>query len=666
MVGVAVVVVVLVALVASAASGGGHRGGGGRRLVAPARPPAPIPAVESGLLPWRLPAPISREVVLPGRGSRLVVLGGLSGATSAKGVFSISTANGALRSIGALRAGVHDGAGAIIAGRDVVFGGGTPTTVASLEAFPSGALGTLPSPRSDAAAVSVGATTYIVGGYTGSAPDAAVLATTDGARFKTVARLPVPVRYPAVATAGGKLYVFGGQAIAGKQAGLPVDDIQQVDPATHSARVLGHMSEPLQAAAAVMLGGQIYLAGGDTSTPQATTRGIGNVQVAAQRPSSPRLFTTSAIWAFDPVKRRLLTAGRLQVPVSHAGVAVQGSHAWLVGGESGGTQVAAVQMIIPNAAFGSAGTPGSGSPYFGGKLLIADRGNNRLLLLDTANQVVWRFPSSSSRSDPLGFFFPDDAFFVHHGTAIISNQEENETIQEIAYPSGKILWSYGHPHQAGSAPGYLHEPDDAYLLKNGQITVADAQNCRVLVIDANHRIAHDIGNGACAHDPPLSLGSPNGDTPLADGNLLVSEVNGSWVDELTPAGHAVWSVQLPISYPSDPQQLEADLYLIADYSTPGEILEFNRAGKILYRYDVTSGPGMLNHPSLVERLPSGVFVVNDDYRDRVAAIDPATKAIVWQYGVTDHKGAAPGLLNTPDGFDVLMANGSTPTHQATG
>jgi hypothetical protein len=162
------------------------------------------------------------------------------------------------------------------------------------------------------------------------------------------------------------------------------------------------------------------------------------------------------------------------------------------------------------------------------------------------------------------------------------------------------------------------------------------------------------------------MGSPNGDTPLPDGNLLISEINGSWVSEYTEAGKLVWTTQLPISYPSDPQQLGPDRYLIADYARPGQILEFDRAGHILYRYHPQSGPGMLNHPSLAELLPSGVFMVNDDYRDRMVAIDPATRALVWQYGVTGRPGTAPGRLRTPDGFDLLLPNGSTPTHQSTG
>ncbi|MBO0787870.1 MAG: PQQ-binding-like beta-propeller repeat protein, partial [Actinobacteria bacterium] len=424
--------------------------------------------------------------------------------------------------------------------------------------------------------------------------------------------------------------------------------------------------------------GELFVAGGESTAARRPVPGIGTTQLSrgwsargagaeSAAGASPRTTTVSTIWAFDPVTKRLLPAGRLQVPVSHAAATVTGSTAWIVGGESGRAMVSSVQILRPDRAFGTAGSRGAGSPYFGGKLLIADRGNNRLLLLNAAMHLRWKYPSARAPRDPLRFYFPDDAFFVDHGRAILSNQEQNDTIVKIAYPSGKIIWSYGHPRHPGAAPGYLHEPDDAYVLPNGQITVADAQNCRVLVINPGGSVAHQIGtDGVCVHSPPYSMGSPNGDTPLADGNLLVSEINGSWVSEYTRNGKLVWAIQLPISYPSDPQQLGPDRYLIADYASPGQILEFTRSGRVLYRYHPASGPGRLNHPSLAELLPSGVIMVNDDYDHRMVAIDPATGALVWQYGVTGRHGTRPGRLHTPDGFDLLMRNGTTPTHRATG
>ncbi|HZD71493.1 MAG TPA: PQQ-binding-like beta-propeller repeat protein, partial [Actinomycetes bacterium] len=370
---------------------------------------------------------------------------------------------------------------------------------------------------------------------------------------------------------------------------------------------------------------------------------------------------TDAVWRFDPAGGRVLAAGRLPGPVSDAAAVVTGGAAWLLGGEDGG-RLATVTVL--RLAAHPIRTAPADAP-FQGRLLIADRGNDRLLLVDAARHVLWRYPSAGAPAPPGGFYYPDDAFFVHHGTAIISNQEGNETIVEIAFPSGRVRWRYGHPRVAGSRPGYLNEPDDAYLLRDGRVTVADARNCRVLVIGP--RGTTQIGaSGRCAHDPPRGLGAPNGDTPLADGNLLVSEIRGSWIDEITPSGRLVWSVHLPIAYPSDPQQLGPDLYLVADYTRPGGIVEFTREGHIVWTYRPRRGEAMLDHPSLAERLPSGLICVNDDYRHRVVVIDPATRRIVWQYGRTDRAGTAAGLLNTPDGFDLLLPGGATPTHPQTG
>ena len=65
-------------------------------------------------------------------------------------------------------------------------------------------------------------------------------------------------------------------------------------------------------------------------------------------------------------------------------------------------------------------------------------------------------------------------------------------------------------------------------------------------------------------------------------------------------------------------------------------------------------------------LPSGVLMANDDFNNRMVAIDPATGALVWQYGVTGKGGTAPGRLNTPDGFDLLQPTGSAPAHSRAG
>ncbi len=673
------VVLILIVGIAAVFALKNHQSKNVSAVITPTGPAGTLAAAESGLLPWQLQSPLSRMAVYPGSSAnQLVLAGGLSSSgQSVNQIYTLNTTNGTLNMTGTLPSQLHDAASAMIGNNYAVFGGGSTGSVNSSTVFnTSGQVigsGNLPQKRSDATAISLAGKTFIIGGYDGSQADPMVLKTADGTHFSPVGNLPVPVRYAAVAASGSNIYIFGGQAIGGSNSGNPVNDVQIINTSNDSIQLASwKLPVPLEGAAGFVLNNEMFLAGGLSSKAESITLGAGTTQVPGVNVSANSL-TRNNIWAVDIHNGSFLNAGRLQLPVANAGVAVVGSHAWLVGGEYGGQVVSSVQMVTPNIKFGVAGQPGAGSPYFGGKLMIADRGNNRLLVMNSSMNITWRYPSSSTATQTSkAFYFPDDAFFVNHGTAIISNQENNNTIIELGYPSGKLLWTYGHPLQAGSANGYLRAPDDAYMLKNNDVVVADDQNCRVLFINPAGQVVHQIGKtGVCVHNPNVSIGSPNGDTPLFDGNILISEIIGSWVSEYTPQGKMVWSVHLPISYPSDPQQLGAspgvnpNNYLIADYANPGSILRFTRQGTILYHYKYSSGTGMLKYPSLVEMLPSGVFMANDDHRDRMVAIDPTTNALVWQYGVSDQPGTAYGMLHKPDGFDLLMANGTTPTHGAT-
>jgi hypothetical protein len=288
-----------------------------------------------------------------------------------------------------------------------------------------------------------------------------------------------------------------------------------------------------------------------------------------------------------------------------------------------------------------------------GALLIADRGNDRILLVTPGHHWLWHFPTGADLARGIRLRFNDDSFVAPGGRAIVANEEEADTIVSIDIRSHARVHLYGVPGVSGSSPGLLSTPDDAYPLRGGVVSVADAYNCRVLYIRA-HRIIRQLGETAvCRHDPPVSFGSLNGDTPLPGGGVLVSEITGSWIDAISASGRLLYSFQAPVGYPSDPQPLAGGRILIADYSRPGAIVIVNHRGQLLWRYRPTSGWGELDHPSLAIMLPNGNIAVNDDYRDRVVVIDPRTRRIVWIYGHTGRPGTAPGYLNTPDGMDFV-------------
>jgi outer membrane protein assembly factor BamB len=279
-----------------------------------------------------------------------------------------------------------------------------------------------------------------------------------------------------------------------------------------------------------------------------------------------------------------------------------------------------------------------------GYLLIADRNNNRVLVVSPAGKIVW---------EDDGLRGPDDAFFVPGWHAIITNEEFDDTLTQVGLRAKTVLWHYGHAALAGSSPGYLNTPDDAYRLPDGKTTVADIRNCRIVELSPRGAIVRILG-GSCVHDPPRGFSSPNGDTPLPDGGLLVTEIGG-WIDRLDARGNLVWSVRSPVYYPSDAQLLPNGRILVASFTYPGRIVELTPTGRVTWSFGDSSGPNLLDKPSLAVRLPNGFIAANDDYGDRVIVIDPRTRRIVWQYGHTGVPSAAPGYLSKPDGIDFLPA-----------
>ncbi|HTW07180.1 MAG TPA: hypothetical protein VME46_06710 [Acidimicrobiales bacterium] len=332
-------------------------------------PPPPPRLVTSALAHAPLPVPIVATLVLPGSpGHLLIIGGGLSDGNGAYGVFSMSTVTGTLHQVANLASPLDYASGAVLGRQVYVFGGKGTAITSTVESFPASgataqtrstgsstattavptatATGALPKPRAGSVAVKIGTTVYVVGGYYGDHPQGAVLATSDGGTFTTVARLPVPVRDAAAAAKGGKIYVFGGERLVAPKAGraghatptwVTVRAVQEVDPATGRATVIGKLRSPVEGALAVNLGGNLYLAGGN---------GVGGVN--------------AQIWGFEPATAGWALCGHLKAPVADAGFTViGGTKAWVVGGMStAGRLVGTVQTFRPTA---QAASPARGS-----------------------------------------------------------------------------------------------------------------------------------------------------------------------------------------------------------------------------------------------------------------------------------------------------------------
>ncbi len=245
--------------------------------------------------------------------------------SSTAAVASIDPTTGASGALTDMPNRFHDAAGAVIGSRLFVFGGGaggaSSDVVQALDPATgsAGLVARLPSALSDVSATSLGGEVYLVGGYDGVTAQRAILGTIDGRSFEVVGNLPRGLRYTAVAAAGDRLIVAGGETAAG-----PVSTVLAFDPATSKVTLLGHLPVPIGHASAFVLGGRVYVAGGLDAAGHA----VSTITVV-----DPAAGTVSA------------SAARLPAPVSDAAAVASGGRVWLLGGWRVGAAVADVVVI---------------------------------------------------------------------------------------------------------------------------------------------------------------------------------------------------------------------------------------------------------------------------------------------------------------------------------
>ena len=269
-----------------------------------------------------LPAPTQDAAGAPAPGGVSVLAGGLSAADqSTDEVWTLGGAH--LVASGHLPGPQHDAQAAAVGGQVYVFGGANFNQYDHvLRVAPGGSVtsaGHLPTLASDVAAASAGDTGYVVGGYDGSQALATIVAYRPGTGSRVLARLPVALRYAAVAVAGGRLIIAGGSTPVGASR-----EVYALDLSSGRVAHLARLPRPLTHAAAGVIGSTMYLIGG---------RGD-----AVGTP-------TASILAIDPVAGTVRRAGRLPRALSDLTAVSQPGAILIYGGRTADATVASIGRL---------------------------------------------------------------------------------------------------------------------------------------------------------------------------------------------------------------------------------------------------------------------------------------------------------------------------------
>jgi hypothetical protein len=109
-------------------------------------------------------------------------------------------------------------------------------------------------------------------------------------------------------------------------------------------------------------------------------------------------------------------------------------------------------------------------PGLPGYILIADRGNNRILVVGPQGKTVFLYPTAADITAGRRLIYNDDTFVEPGGRALIANEEDNHAIVEVGLNDHSLKVLFGHPGQLGPGATHLHTPDDAYALPDGSFT----------------------------------------------------------------------------------------------------------------------------------------------------------------------------------------------------
>ncbi len=232
------------------------------------------------------------------------------------------------RAAGSLPAPLQDAAAAAWAGGGVFVGGLTASDVSTDQIVVStraGArvVGRVPGAFHDSALVRIGKLAYAFGGGNGVAQLDQILRIDprDGASER-ISTLPAPSSDQAGAAVGGTAYIVGGYT-----GTHWLDTIVAWRPGAH-ARVVAHLPQPVRYAAVTAADGRVVIAGGSLVSGTAS----------------------SAVYAFDPITRRVARIGRLPAPTTHAAAAASGDTAYVIGGRGAATGTPTDRIVAVDVA----------------------------------------------------------------------------------------------------------------------------------------------------------------------------------------------------------------------------------------------------------------------------------------------------------------------------
>lgn len=221
--------------------------------------------------------------------------------------------------------------------------------------------------------------------------------------------------------------------------------------------------------------------------------------------------------------------------------------------------------------------------------------DNRVFIVDLAGNILWQYGQAGITGfGPNQLNTPVQALFLisfpyHPGPHVLIADQGNQRVILVDLQH-RIDWQYGTTGVAGSGPNQLNSPNSAEVLANGHILIADENNNRVIEVRPDLQIVKQFSAHGTVSGAAFASRLPDGDTLITDSNNnRIVEVDGNdnvvwqYFTNLQPGSNAA-----PL--PTRAVRLRNGDTLISDQFNE-RVFEIDKTGKIVFQQGELNVPG---------------------------------------------------------------------------
>ena len=169
-------------------------------------------------------------------------------------------------------------------------------------------------------------------------------------------------------------------------------------------------------------------------------------------------------------------------------------------------------------------------------VLITDQGNNRIIQVNLAKQIVWQFPAVGDTNQDDQLTSPNSAELLENGHVLISDELGSRAI-EVTH-DGQIVQTFTASMTIGAVAF-------ASRLPNGDTLLTDTSNANIIEVDTNDVPVWNYFTDTESNSIAAPL--PTRAVRLRNGNTLISDQFNNRVIEINMAKQIVASYGLPLA-----------------------------------------------------------------------------------------------------------------------